>query len=163
MLIIHLLVNGLTKHLPFNFVYVTILQYKLLYRSSRVLSETWKYASFPEALARFARLQIIVMNTSETAFLKLDVIILPLAIWRKLYYSNLCPKYASENSFFPGSKCNIIPALPRRGTPPIYQPPLPARSLHSLVVLLGGPLTRIFEGKKPRKCSSQGPESCINI
>ena len=37
----------------------------------RLLSETWKYRSFPEALARFAHSLIIMMNVSETACLML--------------------------------------------------------------------------------------------
>ena len=40
------------------------------------------------------------MNVSEMACPKLDVIVLPLGIWRKSYSSNLCPKYASETVFF---------------------------------------------------------------
>ena len=43
----------------------------------RLLSETWKYTSFPQALARFACSLIIMMNVSKTARLKLDVIVLP--------------------------------------------------------------------------------------
>ena len=47
--------------------------------------------------------------------LKLDSIVLPLAIWRKSYFSHLCPKYASQ-TVFSCSKCKNFPAL-GRGTP----------------------------------------------
>ena len=63
----------------------------------------------------------------------------PLAIWRKSYSSNLYPKYASETVCFfraPNAKFS----LPWEGG----HPP-PARSLCSFAVLLGGPLTRIFD------------------
>ena len=86
-----------------------------------------------------ARSLNIMMNISETACLKLDVIVLPLAIWRKSYSINLCPKYASETGFFraPNAKCS----LPWEGGHPPLRP--------SLAVLLGGPLTRTLErGKK---------------
>ena len=80
---------------------------------------------------------IIKMNVSETARSKLDVIVLPLGIWRKSYSSNLCPKYASES--FSGSKCKIFPALGGGTLPPRPSPcsvaPFPCssprRSAHS--------------------------------
>ena len=52
-------------------------------------------------ISRGARSLIIEMNLPETSCSTLDVIILPLAIWRKSYSSKLCSKiYASETSFF---------------------------------------------------------------
>ena len=67
----------------------------------------------------------------------------PLAIWRKLLHtSNLCQKYASANGLFSGSRCQIFTTLGEDYTPPRSSP---SRSLRSLTVLLGGPLTRIFE------------------
>ena len=49
----------------------------------------------------------------------------PLAIWRKSYSSNLCPKYASK-TVFSGSKCKF--SLPWDGGTPTW-------SLRSLAVL----------------------------
>ena len=40
------------------------------------------------------------MNVSETACSKLDVIVLPLGIWRKSYSSTLCPKYMHQKRGF---------------------------------------------------------------
>ena len=75
--------------------------------------------------SRGARSLIIKINVSETACSKLDVIVLPLGIWRKSYSSNLCPKYMHQKLFcfvlfwvfWGGSKCKIFPAL---GDPPPF-------------------------------------------
>ena len=51
-------------------------------------------------ISRGARSLIIKMNVSETACSKLDVIVLPPAIWRKSYSSNLCSKYMHQKLGF---------------------------------------------------------------
>ena len=127
MLIIHLWVNG-TQFLTFQ-----LLVYMLQYCNKNY---------FIEALARFDRLLIIMMNVYETACLKLDVIILPLDIRRKSYSSNLCP----NDYFFRGPKCKIVFAVKERTPRPSH-----ARSPRSLPVLLGDPLTRILAPPPPPK------------
>ena len=83
----------------------------------------WKYA-FPEALARFARSLIIMMNVSDTVCLKLDVIVLlPLLFGGNhilvIFAENVCIR----NCFFFRAQ-NAKISLPWEGTPSRTLPPL---------------------------------------
>ena len=102
----------------------------LFWGAERLFSETWKYTLFPGALARFARSLIIMMNVSDTACLKLDVIFLPLSLLYGgnhilvIFAQNICIR----NGFFRAQNAKL--SLPWEGG----HPP-PARLLRSLAVL----------------------------
>ena len=89
---------------------------------------------------------IIMMNVSETACLKLDIIVLPPWYVEKIIYSShLPPKYASEMGFF--------------RTPPPPPPPslgrfAPRNSLRR---------SALGFSKPPRKCSSYGPVNAVHF
>ena len=103
----------------------------------------------PPCIDHFQRHSLIIkMNVSKMPCSKLDVIVLPLDIWRKSL-----PKIYTRNYFF-RLKMQNVPVL-GGGHPD----PTPARLLCSLAFLLGGPLTRIFAPPPhpQRKKSGYGP------
>ena len=87
-----------------------------------LLSETWKYRSFSEAVARWLLRWMYQKWYTQSSMLSPC----PLGIWRESYSSNLCPKYASE-TVFSDSKCKIfLPrSSPRRSAHSDFRPPHP--------------------------------------
>ena len=113
-----------------------------------LLSEIWKYRSFPEALARWLLRWMYLKRHAQSSMLSSCPLIFGgnhiLVIFAQNMHQNLFFRLKMQN----------FPAL-GGGHP---DPP-PARSLCSLAVLLGGPLTRICDTPPPPppKNSSYGP------